>query len=261
MTDCPLWIENLSKAYPAPGAGNRLEVLSRVFLHAQEGETVALLGPSGCGKSTILNIVAGFEDGDAGSVLSRGQHVGAPCPRRAVVFQTAALFPWLTIRQNIGYGLKRRKGEQDRGKREEEIAAWIQRVGLQGFENYYPDQLSGGMQQRAALARVLILKPPILLMDEPFAALDAQTRMTMQQLLLGLSRQLRPTILFVTHDIDEALILSHRVYVLSHRPGSVVREIAAPRSMESPPPDLWMIEKKKEIISLLTRGSGQSQSS
>ena len=232
-------IEGLSKSYPVPGENSQLEVLSEVSLQADKGETVAIVGPSGCGKSTLLNILAGFESFDKGQVLSLGVPVGNPSVERAVVFQAAALFPWLTIRQNIGYGLKLRK--VDKKTAAERIDFLMKLMELEGFGEYYPDQLSGGMQQRAALARVLILEPPILLMDEPFAALDAQTRMSMQKLLLNLKDQFHPAILFVTHDIDEAMTLADRIYILSKLPGSVLKEFARP----------WPPGMKEEILELL----------
>lgn len=184
------------------------------------------MGPSGCGKSTLLNIIAGFDKQDQGTVLFRGQPTSMPSPQRGVVFQSGVLFPWLTVKENIAYGLKLKK--EDKKTIEKECESYMHLVGLEGFENYYPNQLSGGMQQRVALARVLVLQPSMLLMDEPFGALDAQTRIAMQQLLLSISSHVKPTILFVTHDVEEALILADRIYIMSKLPGKIVQQIEVP---------------------------------
>ncbi|MEA4988815.1 MAG: ABC transporter ATP-binding protein [Anaerovorax sp.] len=204
----------------------KLKVLEEFSMQINKGEVIGLLGPSGCGKSTLLNIVAGFDKQDQGTVLFRGKPISMPSPQRGVVFQSGALFPWLTVKENIAYGLKLKKEEKKTIEKECEI--YIHLVGLVGFENYYPNQLSGGMQQRVALARVLVLRPDMLLMDEPFGALDAQTRIAMQQLLLSISSKVKSTILFVTHDVEEALILADRVYIMSRLPGKIVQEIKVP---------------------------------
>lgn len=221
-----LVIASLTKSFSSPGDKESLKVLEGISLSIETAEIVALLGPSGCGKSTILNIVAGFEKPDEGQVFFMGNPVIAPSTERGVVFQSAVLFPWLTVKQNIAYGLELKK--QEAFDIERECSRYIQLVGLEGFEDYYPKQLSGGMQQKVALARVLILEPRMLLMDEPFAALDAQTRMAMQQLLLSISQELRPTVMFVTHDVEEALILADKVYVMSKLPGKIISEIEVP---------------------------------
>lgn len=213
-----------------------LQVLRAISMSVMEGEIIGLLGPSGCGKSTLLNIVAGFDQPDKGEVLFQGEPVIIPSPERGVLFQSAVLFPWFTVKENIVYGLRNRRENQERI--EIKYRQYIELVGLKGFDGYYPNQLSGGMQQRAALARALIMGPRMLLMDEPFAALDAQTRMLMQQLLLGISEQIKPTILFITHDIEEALILSDRVLVMSKLPGEIIYEVTVPFSR---PRDLSMI--------------------
>ncbi|MGI6678386.1 MAG: ABC transporter ATP-binding protein [Dehalobacterium sp.] len=251
-----LLLKNMYKTYPGPSGQEKLHVLEDISLQIGQGEIIALLGPSGCGKSTVLNISAGFESPDAGEVLFFNQPVTAPSPQRSVVFQSAVLFPWLTVRQNIAYGLKRKK--MSRSRIEEESKKFINLVGLEGFDNYYPHQLSGGMQQRVALARVLILEPQMLLMDEPFAALDYQTRISMQQLLLSISMQLNPSILFVTHDVDEALILADRIYIMSRLPGRIIREIIVPfqkpRSISTLTQQKFM-DIKQEIFQLLLEGS------
>lgn len=221
-----LLLNQVYKSFPSPSVEKDLEVLKDISLKIDEGEIVALLGPSGCGKSTVLNLSAGFESPDQGEVLFLGMPVTAPSPQKSVVFQSGVLFPWLTVRQNIEYGLKIQK--QDRTFIGEACKKYINLVGLEGFENYYPHQLSGGMKQRVALARVMILKPRMLLMDEPFASLDYQTRISMQQLLLSISQRLNPSVLFVTHDVEEALILADRIYIMSKLPGGIVQELFVP---------------------------------
>lgn len=221
-----LVVDRVGKSFPDPNGRERLRVLEDITFSAAEGEIVGIVGPSGCGKSTLLNIIAGFEPADEGRVIYCGKPVQEPSPERAMIFQSAVLFHWLTVRDNISYGL-RRKGENNRNIRK--LAdKYIQSVGLEGLENFYPGQLSGGMQQRVALARVLALHTRVLLMDEPFSSLDAQSRLTMQQLLLSLWQELRPTILFVTHDVEEALFLADRAYILSKRPGKIIRELHVP---------------------------------
>lgn len=219
-------MDNVCKSFPSPGGDKRLTVLENITLELGEGEIVALIGPSGCGKSTILNIAAGFEAPDEGDVLFNGEPVVEPSSKRGVVFQSAVLFPWLTVAQNIAYGLTLRK--LDGNLINEKCKKYIDLVGLSGFEHYYPHQLSGGMQQRVSIARVLIMEPKMLLMDEPFASLDAQTRISMQQLLLSISLQLNPSILFITHDVEEALILADRIYVMGKLPGRIKHQISVP---------------------------------
>lgn len=221
-----LVIEKVGKSYSLPSKTGKLKVLDNISLYVEKGEIIAIVGPSGCGKSTILNIAAGFEKPDIGQVIFNDNPVKEPSPKRGVVFQSSVLFPWLSVKDNIAYGLKLKKeGREEINKK---CNKYIQLVGLEGFENYYPNQLSGGMQQRVALARVLILEPRMLLMDEPFASLDSQTRMLMQQFLLSISMQISPTILFVTHDVEEALILADTVYIMSKLPGRIIKKINVP---------------------------------
>ena len=193
-------------------------------LQVADNDFITILGPSGCGKSTLLRIVAGLDTPSAGQVLLDDAPVAGPGADRGMVFQSYTLFPWLTVRENICFGL-REKGMP--GAEQAEIAArFIAEVGLAGFEGHYPKQLSGGMQQRVALARALANDPKILLLDEPFGALDNQTRALMQELLLSIWELHRKTVLFVTHDIDEAIFMANRCAVFSARPGRIKKELA-----------------------------------
>jgi ABC-type nitrate/sulfonate/bicarbonate transport system ATPase subunit len=193
--------------------------LQATDLDVAENDFVTILGPSGCGKSTLLRIVAGLDQASEGTVQLDGRPVRGPGADRGMVFQSYTLFPWLTVLDNVAFGLRERGLPREEQRR---IAqGFVERVGLKGFESHYPKQLSGGMQQRTALARALANRPRMLLMDEPFGALDHQTRELMQELLLGIWEAERTTVLFVTHDIDEAVFLGSRVVVMSARPGRV----------------------------------------
>ncbi|MDY0308589.1 MAG: ABC transporter ATP-binding protein [Castellaniella sp.] len=186
------------------------------------GELVALVGPSGCGKSTLLHMAAGLEQPSAGQVLADGQPVRKPDPRRMLMFQENALYPWLTLAQNVAMALELQKVGRAEALRQARL--WLDKVKLKGFEDYFPHQVSGGMRQRCALARAFISHPEVLLLDEPFGALDALTRMTLQDALRTLIRETRPTVLLVTHDVDEALFLADRILVFSARPSRVLQE-------------------------------------
>ena len=201
----------------------RFTALDEVSLKIAPGEFVCLLGPSGCGKSTLLGALAGHLQPTHGQIHVDGQAVHGPHPQRGLVFQQHTLFPWLSAQDNVAFGLKM-QGVPARERRER-ARDLLGQVGLQGFETRYPSALSGGMQQRVEIARVLINQPRVLLMDEPFGALDALTRLHMQELLLSLWARLRTTVVFVTHDIDEALFLADRILVLSPRPGRIVDDI------------------------------------
>jgi NitT/TauT family transport system ATP-binding protein len=224
-------IENLDKSYPTDPPVHALE---KINLDVKDGEFVALLGPSGCGKSTLLNVIAGFERQTAGSLLVHGREIEKPGPARGVVFQEAALFPWLTVWENVIFG-PQTQGIA-RKEYEERANEMLRIVNLTDFKNHLPVQLSGGMRQRVGIARILTLGSKVLLMDEPFGALDAQTRLTMQELLLSVWQQLKPTIVFVTHDIDEALFMADTIYVMSARPGRLQARINVglkrPRTIE-----------------------------
>ena len=208
-----LAVDGVSKVFAGK---TRTEALGRTELVVADNDFICILGPSGCGKSTLLRIVAGLESPSTGRVLLDGQPVERPGPDRGMVFQSYTLFPWLTVRQNILFGTRSRPEVAER---------LTQRVGLRGFEDHYPKMLSGGMQQRTALARALANDPKILLLDEPFGALDNQTRALMQELLLGIWEADRKTVLFVTHDIDEAIFMASRVAVMSARPGRIKCEL------------------------------------
>lgn len=216
-------IQNLCKTYP----GNPpVKALENIGLEVEPGEFVALLGPSGCGKSTLLNLIAGFEFPTKGQLLVNQTGVSAPGPDRGVVFQEAALFPWLSVWDNVVFGPKVQG--LARNVYEDRAHEMLKIVGLSDFKNHLPVQLSGGMRQRVGIARILALGSRVLLMDEPFGALDAQTRLSMQELLLSVWQQLKPTIIFVTHDIDEAIFLASTIYVMSARPGQIQKKITVP---------------------------------
>jgi NitT/TauT family transport system ATP-binding protein len=217
-------VKNLCKTFQSSEKGSgATEVLKEINFGIREGEILCLLGPSGCGKTTVLNVIAGFQKPTQGEVLVGGRRVDRPGPDRGVIFQEHGLFPWRTVLQNILFGpeMMGRKGPESLSLADQ----YIDLIGLRGFENHYPHQLSGGMQQRVSIARVLVNRPDILLMDEPFGKLDAQTRGTMQVLLLDVWEKVQPTILFITHDIDEAIFLGDRIFVMSCRPGMILKEI------------------------------------
>jgi NitT/TauT family transport system ATP-binding protein len=216
-------LNNISQVFVDPRTGRDTVALENVAFAINPEETVALLGPSGCGKSTILNIIAGFLSPTTGDVKIDGQTISKPGPDRGVVFQEHFLFHWLTVEDNVAFALKLRG--DPRASYLPQTHDFIRRVGLKGFEHHYPDQLSGGMRQRVSIARVLINNPAILLMDEPFAALDAQTRLMLQEWLLRLWDEQRMSMLFITHDIDEAILLADRILVMGVRPGRIISEI------------------------------------
>jgi NitT/TauT family transport system ATP-binding protein len=218
-----LRIQSVSRVFPGVQGGPPVRALEPVDLEVADNDFITILGPSGCGKSTLLRIVAGLSEPSTGQVLLDGQVVTRPGPDRGMVFQSYTLFPWLTVRDNICFGL-REKG-MPKAQQADRADFFIDRVGLRGFENHYPKMLSGGMQQRTALARALANDPKILLLDEPFGALDNQTRALMQELLLGIWEQDRKTVLFVTHDIDESIFLASRVVVMTARPGHLKCDI------------------------------------
>ena len=214
--------------------GRSIAVLDVERFAVREGEFVTVIGPSGCGKSTLLHIMGGFIPADAGSIRVFGDAVSGPGPDRGMMFQEFALFPWKTVEGNVAWGLEVQGVAKE--KISETVTAYLEIIGLHEFRKHYPAELSGGMKQRVALARVLAFNPKVLLMDEPFGALDAQTRETMQEEVTRLWERTRKTIVFVTHDIEEAVFLGDRVVVLSARPGRIREEIAIdlprPRTLE-----------------------------
>lgn len=250
-------------------AGERVEALKDVnfdvedlFAHNgdDQGEFRVLLGPSGCGKSTILRMIAGLDHPDTGELLVNGKPVEGPGKDRGMVFQKYTSFPWLTVQGNVEYGLRINNVPAE--QRQATVAHLIQAVGLAGFEKAYPETLSGGMQQRVAIARTLALRPQIILMDEPFGALDAQTRADMQRLLLDVWSESVSTILFVTHDVEEAVYLADRIFVMSGRPGTIVEDIPVP--FERPrQPEMKQRPEFRElqdyVLACLRRAPGHGQ--
>ncbi len=218
-----LRIENLSRVFPGVHGGKPTTALQPTSLTVSDNDFVTILGPSGCGKSTLLRMVAGLDTPTTGTILLDGKPVAGPGPDRGMVFQSYTLFPWLTISQNIAFGLQE-KG-MNAAETREIVTAYIDKVGLRGFENHWPKQLSGGMQQRTAIARALANDPAVLLLDEPFGALDNQTRALMQELLLGIWEREKKTVLFVTHDIEEAIFIASRCLVMSARPGRIKADV------------------------------------
>jgi len=221
-----LELKNVSKTFVNPD-GKTFQAVRDINLAVRDepgvGEFRVFLGPSGCGKSTILNIVAGLFPATTGQALLRGQPITGPGPDRGMVFQSYSSYPWLTVLDNVAFGLKLRGVPRE--EREKVARSWIKKVGLEGTEKKYPGQLSGGMRQRVAIARTLAVKPQIILMDEPFGALDVQTRLGMQNLINELWEEIEGTILFVTHDIPEAVYLADKIHILSANPGTFVEEI------------------------------------
>ena len=227
-------VRDVSRSFPAAD-GERVDAIQNINFEIEDafspegrdiGEFRVLLGPSGCGKSTLLRLIAGLDRADTGEVLVNEQPVDGPGKDRGMVFQKYTSFPWLTVTDNIAYGLKINGVPAE--KRKETVTQLIQAIGLSGFENSYPETLSGGMQQRVAIARTLALRPSVILMDEPFGALDAQTRSEMQQLLLKVWDETASTILFVTHDVEEAIYLADRIFIMSAHPGTIVEDVQVP---------------------------------
>jgi NitT/TauT family transport system ATP-binding protein len=248
-------LENLTKTYSRGG----VVALREINLEVQANESLCILGPSGCGKTTLLRILGCLISRDCGEILVDGEPVNAPRPDVAMVFQHFGLFPWKSLEENIGYGLRLRG--TPKGEIQEIVGRYIQLMGLKGFEKSYPYQLSGGMQQRAGLARALAVKPSLLLMDEPFGSLDAQTREMMQEELLRILEGEKQTMIFVTHSIDEAILLGDRIVVMSCRPGRI-REILSvniprPRKIISVRAHPSYFELRNSIWEMLKQDLGQ----
>lgn len=249
-----LQVRDLSKIYA--DNGREVVALKNVNLEVRESEFVMIVGPSGCGKTSLINIIGGLDEASSGEVLLDGRAVSGPGADRGMVFQGYSLFPWLSVQKNVEFGLKMKKVPA--AERSEHAKKYIRLVGLEGFEDALPRQLSGGMKQRVAIARTLANEPEVLLMDEPFGALDAQTRVVMQELLADISRRTGTTILFITHDIDEAVLLGERIYVMSRRPGTVREAITVDIPGERNHNSLVLpefLETKKKIMDMLWQES------
>jgi len=240
--DAHIVIDRVSKEFDADGRS--VVALENISLSIPRGQFVCLLGPSGCGKSTLLNAVAGFAPPSAGSILADGVPVTAPGPERGMVFQEYALFPWMTVEQNVGFGLEI-KG-QPRAQVAARVGELLKLLSLEDFARRFPKDLSGGMRQRVAIARVLALDSPILLMDEPFGALDALTRRNLQDELLRLWAELKKTVIFVTHSIEEAIYLADRIVVMTYRPGTVKRDMLVdlPRLRDPAAPEFNTLKRE-----------------
>lgn len=219
---CLLRVSHLYKNYCQNGEDT--EVLSDLSFRLAKGEIVSIVGPSGCGKSTLMHLLAGFDRDYRGEVVFSEQKITGPSTDRCLVFQNPQLFSWLKVKDNISFGLKRKRMEKE--EIEFRTQTLLSRIGMLDFQGYYPEQISGGMQQRVALARSLIMMPKLMLMDEPFSALDYQSRLEMQRLTLRLWDEYKPSMLFVTHDIEEAILMSDRIIVLSKRPGKIISELS-----------------------------------
>jgi ABC-type nitrate/sulfonate/bicarbonate transport system ATPase subunit len=261
-------IRNVNRSFASP-KGERIDALENINFEIEDayskegrdiGEFRVLLGPSGCGKSTLLRLIAGLDQPDSGEILVNDQPVRRPGRDRGMVFQKYTSFPWLSVADNIGYGLKINGVPSD--ARKETVEQLVEAVGLRGFEHSYPDTLSGGMQQRVAIARTLALRPSVILMDEPFGALDAQTRSEMQQLLLRVWDETASTILFVTHDVEEAIYLADRIFIMSAHPGTIVEDVQVPFDR---PRDLSLKQRNEfhalqnYVLGCLRRAPGNGQ--
>lgn len=261
-------VRNVSRSF-CSADGAKVDALENINFEIEDaysregrdiGEFRVLLGPSGCGKSTLLHLIAGLDKADSGEILVNEKPVHGPGKDRGMVFQKYTSFPWLTVAGNIAYGMKINGVAEE--KRKETVAQLVQDIGLSGFENAYPETLSGGMQQRVAIARTLALRPAVILMDEPFGALDAQTRSEMQQLLLKVWDETASTILFVTHDVEEAVYLADRIFIMSAHPGTIVEDVQVPFDR---PRDLNLKERtefhdlQNYVLGRLRRAPGSGQ--
>jgi NitT/TauT family transport system ATP-binding protein len=242
-----LVIDNVSRIFPGARRRAPTRALEPTNLTIPDNDFVTIIGPSGCGKSTLLRLVAGLDQPTTGRILLNGIPVSEPGPDRGMVFQSYTLFPWLTVADNIAFGL-REKGTPVH-QRTAIVREWLVRIDLVSFEHHYPKQLSGGMQQRTAIARALANDPAILLLDEPFGALDNQTRALMQELLLDIWERERKTVLFVTHDIEEAIFLASRVVVMTARPGRIKADVR----IDLPHPRRYTIKTSPEFSALKAR--------
>lgn len=249
-----LVVQNVSKIFD--DKGREVVALQNTDFTVAANEFITILGPSGCGKSTILKVIAGLEEPSSGSVLLDGREIKGPGRDRGMVFQSYTLFPWLTVEENIEFGLD--VAGRPKGERRDIAHHYLEKIGLKGFEKAYPSSLSGGMKQRVAIARALANDPQVLLMDEPFGALDAQTRTVMQELLLNVWEESHKTILFVTHDVDEAVFMGDTIYVMTARPGRIKARIQVPlprpRTYDMKVDDVFM-EIKRDVLELIREES------
>ena len=259
MPEAAVELRGVSKEFVA--RDRRVLALQEIDLSIAHNEFAAILGPSGCDKSTLLNMVAGFDRPSSGQVRVSGAPVEAPDPSRGVVFQEAALFPWYTVWDNVSFGP--RTMNVPAAQYRPQVEAYIDQVGLRGFERHYPAELSGGMKQRVGIARVLVMEPEVLLMDEPFGSLDAQTRLLMQELLLSVWERHHQTVLFITHDIEEALLIADSVSVMTARPGRIKRRLVVnlprPRSVDVTTSPVFN-ELKREVLGLIREESVRAAS-
>ena len=243
-----LTIDGIEKSFINDRKEN-VKVLDNINLNVKKGSFVSIVGPSGCGKSTLLYLVAGLDKADRGDIRVDGNLVTKPGPERVVVFQEAGLFPWLTVLENVTYGLNLKKIPKEEAKRK--ALDVLKMVHLSRYVNSYPHELSGGMKQRVSIARALVMEPDILLMDEPFSALDEQTRMVLHKELLEIWRKTKVTIFFITHNIREAVLLSEEVVVFATRPGRIKEIIPVPTMKDGVTPDSVTVNTEKRILSIL----------
>jgi NitT/TauT family transport system ATP-binding protein len=246
-------LTSITKTFRDGGRGRDVVALEDITLSFASNDFVCLLGPSGCGKSTLLNIIAGFEKPTTGQAIVGGKPVDAPGADRGVVFQQPTLMPWLPVWENVAFHL--RLTAKSRAERRERAQTYIDLVGLTGFERHYPSELSGGMSQRVGIARALLMNPRVILMDEPFAALDAQTKLEMQEELVAIWQRHRGTIVFVTHSVDEALVLGNKIAVMTRRPGRIrdfiVFDLPRPRDVTG----LEFNDMKRHVLALIREGA------
>ena len=248
--------KNLSMTFANPQTGAVVEALKNINFTLKKGELLSVLGPSGCGKTTLLNVIAGFLNPTGGSAMLGGKVIEGPSVERGMVFQQGALFEWLPVSKNVDFGLRMKKTDPAESKRQ--IEKWLDIVGLQGFGNTPTYQLSGGMQQRVALARCLVNDPDVILMDEPLGALDALTRERMQSLVLELWKETGKTIMIITHSVEEALFLGERLFVMAPRPGRVHKEYRLPfaerglkKSLRDIKHDNYFVKMREEILEMI----------
>jgi NitT/TauT family transport system ATP-binding protein len=243
-----LTIEGIEKSFKNEKKES-IKVLDKINIEVEKGSFVSIVGPSGCGKSTLLYLIAGLDKADTGEIRVAGKKVVKPGPERVVVFQEAGLFPWLTVLENVTYGLKLKKMPKEEAKAK--ALDILKMVHLSRYVDSYPHQLSGGMKQRVAIARALVMEPDILLMDEPFSALDEQTRMVLHKELLEIWRKTKVTIFFVTHNIREAVQLSEKIIVFATRPGKIKETISVPSMKDGVMPDSVTLHTEQRVLSIL----------